>query len=186
MDPTDTNDDAGSGEEHESGNEIEAQDITNKNKRLISILLNQATDILRLFRCGTCIEGDSYHGYTITDPETFADALKKSEALVNYFNSFILKQKSDKITEVTTIGRYPQPRMKKYYGHLCFAVGLLNTIATECKWKKIPTKITAKRQVNALVVAIVETRELSQYATDSALDVDKVLVQDRKKRRALI
>ena len=56
-------------------------------------------------------------------------------------------------------------------------------IVTECKWNKIPTKITAKRQVNALVVTIVETKELSQYATDSASDLDEVVLQDRKKQR---
>ena len=49
--------------------------------------------------------------------------------------------------------------------------------------KKMPTKITAKRQVNALVVAIEETEELSQYATTSALDLDEVFLQDRKKQR---
>ena len=49
--------------------------------------------------------------------------------------------------------------------------------------EKIPTKITAKRQVNALVVAIVETKELSQYATDSASDLDEVVLQNRKKQR---
>ena len=143
MDP---NDNAKGGGERcaESGNEIEAANSANEDNRLISILLNQATDILRLLRCCHCIEGDSYRGYRVTNPETFADVLKKSDALVNYFDLFVQKQKSDKITEVKTIGRYSQPRMKKYYGHLCFATGLLNMIVTECKWKKYQQKSQQK------------------------------------------
>ena len=182
MDP---NEDAKGGGEGcaESGNEIKVANSMNEDNRLISVLLNQATDILRLLGCGHCIEGDSHHGYRVTNPETFPNVLKKSDALVNYFDSFVLKQESDKITEIKLIGSHSQPQLKKYYGHLCFATGLLNGIVTEYKWKKMPTKITAKRQVNALVVAVEETEELSQYATDSAWELDKVFLQDRKKQR---
>ena len=78
------------------------------------------------------------------------------------------------------------------YGHLCYATGLLNTIVAECKWKKVPKKITAHKQVSALAIAIFESRELAQYARQSSsaledLDVTRASkdYHSHKKKRTL-
>ena len=67
---------------------------------LITIVLSQAVQTL----CGICngIEGDM-RGYKVTDPSTFMNLLKKSRALVDYVDLFLLESDSDKIVQVRLI-----------------------------------------------------------------------------------
>lgn len=132
-------------------------------EKLVSIILNQAVDILLMFGSGEIIDGDSLHGYSIEDPSGLADLLVKSRSLVSYVDSFVLRNKADKITEVKCIGQYHQSKLERFYGHLCYASGLLDTITSECNWKKMPQRITKKSEVVAIAVAIFEARELTDY-----------------------
>ena len=70
---------------------------------------------------------------------------------------FVLEDKADKVTYVRAQSYYDKKRgddRNDYYDYLCYATGLLNTILTECKWKKLPKKITKGRECHAMGVAI--------------------------------
>ena len=77
-----------------------------------------------------------------------------------------MESDSDKIVQVRPIGEYNCSELKRYYGHLRYAAGVLNTIVTECRWKTIPAKITKRNQVDSLVVAMEVTEELAQYSEE--------------------
>ena len=143
--------------------ELEISRAAKEKNGLITLLLSQAVETLR----GICngIEGDM-RGYKVTDPSTFMNLLKKSRALVDYVDHFVLESDSDKIVQVRLIGEYNCCELKRYYGHLRYATGILNTIVTECRWKTIPAEIKKRNQVNSLVVAMEVTEELAQYSEE--------------------
>ena len=77
--------------------ELEISRAAKEKNGLITLLLSQAVETLR----GICngIEGDM-RGYKVTDPSTFMNLLKKSRALVDYVDHFVLESDSDKIVQV--------------------------------------------------------------------------------------
>ena len=96
--------------------------------------------------------------------------LAKSRALVAYVDVFVLEDEADKVTYVRAQSDYDKKRgddRNDYYDYLCYATGLLNTILTECKWKKMPKKITKGRECHAMGVAI-----------DAFNDLDDVLIEE--------
>ena len=59
--------------------------------------------------------------------DAFAKLLKKSQALINYVDTFILKNESNKIGDVNRVGQYNMKRMDMYE-HLCYAARILQTL----------------------------------------------------------
>ncbi len=156
--------------------------VANEKNGLITILLSQAVEILRDLCNG--IEGDN-RGYKVTDPDTFMNLIKKSMALVDYVDLFVLESESDKVVQVQFLGDYNCTNLKRYYGHLCYATGILNTIVTECRWKTIPAKITKKNEVNSLVIAREETEVLAYYSDESIKLLHRHAEGERKKRKMM-
>ena len=106
--------------------------------------MNQAIGILYDLKFEKCIKGNQNEGYDNTDPDLFAQLLAKSRVLVAYVDAFVLEHKADKFNDVRALEDYDKKRgddRNDYYYCLCYATGLLNTILTECKWKKMPSKI---------------------------------------------
>ena len=155
--------------------------VANEKNGLITILLSQAVETLRDICNG--IEGDSLRGYKVTDPDTFMNLLKKSRALVDYVDLFVLESESDKVVQVQFLNDCSE--LKRYYGHLCYATGILNTIVTECKWKTIPAKITKKKEVNSLVIAREETERLAYYSDESTKLLHRHADGEGKKRKMM-
>ena len=122
---------------------------------LVSLLLKQSVDILSELSFGDVVDYCD-DKVIVKDSMRFSCLLEKSKALVNYTDAFVLRSESDKIAHVRLIGEYDKMSMEKYYGHLCFATGLLNTIVTESPKRKIPSEIKSKKAVVAFRVANVE------------------------------
>ncbi len=154
----------------ESNNQAKGQEdkqhqtLQRDKEQLVSTILNQAVDILQKF--GNIISVN-LHNISIKDPSGFMDLSTKARALVAYVDSFVLEKEEDKITEVICIGEYEQPYLEKYYGHMRYATGLLNTVVTLCRWKQVPSTITKQKTRIALNTAIIESNHLMYYARES-------------------
>ena len=92
------------------------------NHLFIAILLKQAGGIFgKLHVDGKILNGDFFDAdyYEVVDSEEFTELFQESKALVNYTDRFVLKDPSDKMTEIRALDRCmtdtdPYPREIKY------------------------------------------------------------------------
>ena len=101
------------------------------------------------------VERESLRCYKVVSPDAFTKLLKKSQALVDYVDSFVLKKDSDKIGDVEMVGQYDMNKMD-LYGCLCYATGMLQTLVTALPKKKVPQYIKTEKQRASINVAIME------------------------------
>lgn len=80
------------------------QHKSSNNTDLIAIYLEQAGQMCMELRRNTVIHSESLKCYKVINQDAFAKLLKKSQALVNYVDTFILKNESSKISDVNTVG----------------------------------------------------------------------------------
>ena len=132
------------------------QHNSSDNTKLIAICLEQAGQICMALREGTVIQNEgSLKCYTVIDKDAFAKLLKKSEVLINYFDTFILKKQSQKIRNVHLVGQYNMDKMD-LYEHLCYATGILHTMLSVLPKKTVPQYIKSEKQRIAVENAVWE------------------------------
>ena len=132
------------------------QHNSSDNAKLIAIYLEQAGQICMALREGTVIQNEgSLKCYTVIDKDAFAKLLKKSEVLINYFDTFILKKQSQKIRNVHLVGQYNMDKMD-LYEHLCYATGILHTMLSVLPKKTVPQYIKSEKQRIAVENAVWE------------------------------
>lgn len=103
-------------------------------------------------------------GYEVVDSEEFAELIQESKALVNYTDRFVLKDPSDKMTEIHGIDR--DMTDMDPYGALCYVTGILDTIVSNVPKRNFPAKLKLKtgKQRSIICVAIYQSPYLTRYA----------------------
>ena len=131
------------------------------NQSLIAVLLKQASGIFGKLRHGGVLEGDYNDGYKVVNSEEFAELIRKSKALVNYTDCFVLNDPSDKMTEIYRIDEQIQ-YMDPYHA-LCYVTGILDTIVSTLPKRKIPEKLMSSKQKGSICTAIFQFPHLNAY-----------------------
>jgi len=137
------------------------------NHLFIAILLKQAGGIFgKLHVDGKILKGDFFDadGYEVVDSEEFTELIQESKALVNYTDRFVLKDPSDKMTEIHGIDR--DMTDMDPYGALCYVTGILDTIVSNVPKRYFPAKLKLKtgKQRSIICVAIYQSPYLTRYA----------------------
>ena len=140
------------------------------NKGFIAVLLKQASEIFGKLLHGEVLERDSSGGYKVVNSEEFAELIQKSKALVNYTDCFVLKDPSDKRTEIYLIGE-SIPDMDPYHA-LCYVIGILDTIVSTLPKRKIPEMLTSYKQKGAMSTVIYQIHRLNDLIDCMVEDTD--------------
>jgi hypothetical protein len=130
----------------------------------VAVLLKQASGIFGKLRHGEVLEGDDQDGYKVVNSEEFAELIQQSKALVNYTDCFVLKNPSDKRTEI--YGIMDNPERMDEYDALRYVTGILDTIVSTLPKRKIPEKLTSSKQKGAICAAIWHYRDLIEIQKD--------------------
>lgn len=133
-----------------------------------SILLNQAINLLKDIRGFVALVFNEYDekSFKVRRPNELIQLLGKSDLFIKYVDHFVLRSPSDKMSEICYLMDISE--FENSYGHLRYATGLLNTVIERLPKKKMPPKLTKKKQVAALEMAIYVIRELEQCARKAA------------------
>ena len=81
---------------------------------LIATCLEQAGQICVELQGNAVIQSEGLKCYNMINQDAFAELLKKSQALINYINTFIFKNESHKISDVDRVGQYNMEKMDMY------------------------------------------------------------------------
>ena len=136
----------------------------------VAVLLKQASGIFGKLRHGEVLEGDDQDGYKVVNSEEFAELIQQSKALVNYTDCFVLKDPSDKRTEIYLIGE-SIPDMDPYHA-LCYVIGILDTIVSTLPKRKIPEMLTSYKQKGAMSTVIYQIHRLNDFIDCMVEDTD--------------
>ena len=140
------------------------------NQSLIAVLLKQASGIFGKLRHGGVLEGGYNDGYKVVNSEEFAELIRKSKALVNYTDCFVLNDPSDKMTEIDVIDEEIQ-YMDPYHA-LCYVTGILDTIVSTLPKRKIPEMLTSYKQKGAMSTVIYQIHRLNDLIDCMVEDTD--------------
>jgi len=90
------------------------------------------------------LNGDFFDAdyYEVVDSEEFTELFQESKALVNYTDRFVLKDPSDKMTEIRALDRCMTDTDP--YGALCYVTGILDTIVSNVPQRNFPAKLKLK------------------------------------------
>lgn len=159
------------------------------NQFLIAMLLKQAGDIFcKLHVNGEVLKGDFTRGYKVINSEAFAELVQESKVLVNYTDCFVLKDPSDKMTEIFGIDR--DMTDMDPYGALCFVTGILDTLVSNVPKRNIPPKLKlkTKKQKTAIDMAKFYSRlgrvnDYAQKVEDNAGEKMYEIIMSKKAAR---
>jgi hypothetical protein len=143
------------------------------NKGFIAVLLKQASGIFGKLLHGEVLEHvrvRSTRGYKVVNSEEFAELIQQSKTLVNYTDCFVLKDPSDKRTEIYLIGE-SIPDMDPYHA-LCYVTGILDTIVSTLPKRKIPEMLTSYKQKGAMSTVIYQFPRLNDLIRRMVEDTD--------------
>lgn len=100
--------------------------------------------------------------FEVVDSEQFAGIIQKSKALVTYTDCFVLKDPSDKMSEIWNKDRQVQDCEDPYHA-LCYVTGILDTIVSTLPKKTLPEHLKSVKQRSAITVAFYTSGELNDY-----------------------
>lgn len=137
-----------------------------RDKNFIAILLKQAEEIFNHMCHDGVLRMTQYLGVGIKviDTEQFGELIEKSRALVTYTDCFVLRDPSDKRSDIWAIvelEHYEDP-----YHALCYVTGILDTLISTLPKRTIPQNLKTGRQQRAFNVMYGTRLHLNYYVSE--------------------